>query len=105
MKRKTFIIVLTSADIIDEMIEIDKKEIIRFVLNYRACIEKKWEQIYRVDNFHGFLHEHKFWRSPEPIPINVEEKSPLVYIVEKYKDQIVKNFRKYKFYFEQSKKE
>jgi len=101
-KLKKFSKFLTSEDLLDITLEIKKKEIKKFALNYRALIANKWEQIYRVANFHGFLHEQRFWRSKEPIPI--EEKLPNNIIINEYVDFIVKNFYKFKHYFEESKK-
>jgi len=94
---KKFSKFLTSEDILDITLEIKKKQIVKFALNYRALINNKWEQIYRVDNFHGFLHEQRFWRTKEPIP--VEENLPNNIIVNKYVDYIIENFQKFKEYF------
>ena len=102
MKREKFTKVLTPEDRLDITLEIDKKTIIRFALNYRALIKNKWKEIYRVDNFHGFLHEQKFWRSPKPIPI--EETLPINQIVEKYVYEITLNFQKYRTYYQENKK-
>ncbi|MBU1198687.1 MAG: hypothetical protein KKF46_02225 [Nanoarchaeota archaeon] len=93
-KRKKFIKILTPEDRLDITLEIDKKTIIKFALNYRALINNKWKEIYRVDNFHGFLHEQKFWKSPKPIPI--KETLPINQIVEKYVNEITLKFQKYK---------
>jgi len=101
-KLKKFSKFLTSEDLLDITLEIKKKEIKKFALNYRALINNKWEQIYRVDNFHGFLHEQRFWRGKEPIPI--EERLSNNIIIDKYVDFIVNNFYKFKHYFKESKK-
>jgi hypothetical protein len=67
-------------------------------LNYRAFINKKWFEVYRVDNYHGYLHEQKFWRSPKPIPLDLKW-IPLKMIVDKYIEDIIQNFKKYRGYF------
>jgi hypothetical protein len=94
---KKFSKFLTSEDMLDITLEIKKKQIKKFALNYRALIKNKWEQIYRVDNFHGFLHEQRFWRTKEPIPI--EDSLPNSIIINKYVDYIIENFQKFKEYF------
>jgi len=86
------------------MLEVDKKKIYKFALNYRALIKNKWKPIYRINNFHGFLHEHKFWRSHDPKHLKNEEKLSINTIVNKYIDKIVKNFQKYRHYSEQQNK-
>ena len=101
MKIKKFITVLTSKDLLDVTLEIKKKTIFKFALNYRALIGENWKEIYRIDNFHGFLHEQKFWRSPKPIHLEDEEKLPTNIIVNKYIDKIINNFQKYKHYFKE----
>lgn len=99
MKKKKFTTVLTSEDVLDVTLEIRKKMISKFALNYRALVGESWKPIYRVDNFHGFLHEQRFWISPEPMPLKDEEHLSNNAVVDKYIDEIVKNFQKYKTYF------
>jgi len=102
-KRKRFTKVLTPEDWLDITLDIEKKKILRFALNYRALIKNKWEEVYRIDNFHGFLHEQRFWKSPKPIPI--KETLPINQIVEKYVDEITLNFQKYRTYYEEKENE
>lgn len=99
MKRKKFTTILTSEDLLDVMLEFEKNKIRKFALNYRALIEDKWYEVYRVDNYHGFLHEQRFWRSPKPIPL--EENLPLNLVVKQYIGEISLNFLKYRKYFEE----
>jgi len=75
-----------------------KKKIVKFSLNYRAFINGKWEEIYRVDNFHGFLHEQRFWRSPHPIPL--KDNLPMNSIFTKYLKVIKENYKRYRSYFQ-----
>ncbi len=104
IKVKKFTTVLTSEDYLDVTLYIDKKRILKFALNYRCVLGNKWHQIYRVDNFHGFLHEQRFWRTKEPIPLKVmEEKFSNDKIVEDYTEIIILNFQKYKEYYKKSK--
>lgn len=101
MKFKKYVVRLSDDDYLDvTLIWEEPGELTKFALNYRACIQGKWYEIYRVDNFHGFLHEQKFWRSSEPIPIIFKENWPLWEIIIEYRDDIIDNFRKYRDYFE-----
>ena len=102
MKIKRFTSVISTEDLLDVVIQIEKKRIIKFALNYRARIKEKWEQIYRVDNFHGFLHEHRFWRSEKPIPL--DETHGLNEMFIKYHNEVLENHEKYKKYFREKEK-
>ena len=90
-------------DYLDITLYFEKNKIIKFALNYRGIIGNKWYEIYRVDNFHGFLHEQRFWRTKDPIPLEQGGKSNET-IIEEYTDNIVMNFNKYKEYFKKSMK-
>ena len=84
------------------MLEFESKEIKKFALNYRALIDERWHEVYRVDNFHGFLHEQRFWRSPKPTPL--EENRSLNFVVEHHVNEITINFPRYRKYFEEMMK-
>ncbi|MBN4049013.1 hypothetical protein JYT91_00180 [archaeon AH-315-M20] len=103
MKRIKFTRTLTSEDYLDITLFYEKGKIIKFALNYRAVIKSKIQPIYRVDNYHGFLHEQRLWRTKEPIPLN-EAGLSNNQIVDKYVDEICLNFYKYKGYYTKSKK-
>lgn len=102
MRKKSFTKILTAGDVLDVTIYWEQRQIIRFALNYRARIAGQWETVYRVDNFHGFLHEQKFWRSAEPLPLPGEEMMPINIIIDRYIEEIMQNFQKYKEYFQRS---
>ncbi len=103
LKTKRYSIELTPQDILDVVLIWQQVGILtKFALNYRAYIHGKWYEIYRVDNYHGFPHEQKFWRSPYPIPIPDKEIYPLYLILEEYRNQIIDNFERYRSYFNQS---
>ncbi len=101
MKQVEYTTLLTAVDLIDVKLMWEKKgEITKFSLNYRAMINGKWVEIYRVDNYHGFLHEQRYWRSPEPIPL--EEHLTLKLVIKKYVDEIVLNHKQYRYYYEEN---
>jgi len=79
-------------DILDVNLDIEKSYVIRFSLNYRAFIDGKWCTIYRVDNYHNFLHEQRFWISEEQFPLEEEERIYTNnYLVELYSERIALN--------------
>ena len=103
VKQIKFTRTLTSEDYLDITIFYEKGKIIKFALNYRAVIKGKIRPIYRVDNYHGFLHEQRLWRRKNPIPLN-EIGLSNNQIVDKYVDEICMNFYKYKEYYTKAKK-
>lgn len=101
LKPRKHTIYLTDVDIIDFEITKDRNTVREFSVNYRTKIEivSKPKEVYRVDNFHGFLHEHKFWISPEPIPINFPKTNDDKYLVVEYVKDIKLNYEKYRKYY------
>lgn len=82
----------------------EKKNIMSmFAINYRAFINGRWHEVYRIDNYHGFLHEQRFWQGPKPIPLDTHV--PLDIVINEAVDNITENFRRYRRYYEQKLKE
>lgn len=104
MRQKKYQVALTGFDIIDVMFIKKKNKIIKFALNYRAFINGSWHEIYRVDNYHNFLHEQRFWRSSKPIHLKGGDSISLNQIMLKYLEEIKNNYSKYKLYFEKSRR-
>jgi len=102
-KFKNYTIPLGSTDVLDIKLKVEKNHIVAFSLNYRAKIGKDFFQIYRVDTAHGFLHEQRFWITPEPIPIPKMGKE-LKEIFEFYLDSIKGNYLRYRKYYEERMK-
>jgi len=94
---------LTNDDIIDITIISEKNKIKKFALNYRALIKSVWTEIYRVDNYHGFLHEQRFWRSAEPIRLDSDYYLPISIIINKYIKIIMSNYQTYRELYEGKK--
>jgi len=98
-KTKDYTVPLTDEDHLDIRLVIESGKTVGFVLNLRCRIGDAWHQVYRVDTAHGYLHEQRFWISPEPIALI--KHVPLEYMYEFYLNQIRENFRKYRtFYIE-----
>ena len=104
MKHKEFTTVLTNEDLIDVKLAWEDNELWRFAINYRANIEDEWHEVYRVDNYHRFLHEQKFWRSPKPIVIKDKDGWSLKMVFEYYLEEVHYNFQDYRLYFEEALK-
>ncbi|HUB92605.1 MAG TPA: hypothetical protein VL945_01450 [Candidatus Saccharimonadales bacterium] len=47
-----------------------KGRIMDFSINLCLIEEERNTEIYRIDTEHGYIHEHKFWKSKEPTKIN-----------------------------------
>ena len=95
---------LTEQDRLDIKISWKNNHLTQFSLNYRAWINEKWYEVYRVDNYHGFLHKNCYWKTSEQIRIKDKDQWTLKMIFDHYVDEIVENFTKYRSYFEQSLK-
>ena len=56
-------------------------------------------KIWRVDTSHGYLHEQKFWQTPEPIKIPHDENINLGHVLDDYKKEIQKSWDRYRGYY------
>jgi hypothetical protein len=90
-----FPIILTNEDKIDVKLFQEGKEIVKFSLNYRALINDKWFVVYRIDSYHKFLHEQKFWISDKPISI---PRTSYIITGEEVNWLLKKTFENYKHY-------
>lgn len=100
IKQKRFTKFLSEEDCFDITIMFEDNRIFKFSLNYRALIHDNWHEIYRVDNYHGFLHEQRYWQSTLPIPLKyLEERYTLDHLIDFFIEQIEKEFRNYRKYY------
>lgn len=74
----------------------------KFALNYRAFIDGRWYEVYRVDNYHGFLHENIMWQDRKAVPINDKDGWTMKMVFDRYVDEIVSNFQRYREYYEEA---
>ncbi len=101
MIKKSFTKIFTVNDRLNIQIwYVEKKKIVKFSLNYQSYIKGGYRDIYRVDECHNILHEHKFWRGEERIPIEEEGLSKKE-IMNKYIDKICLEYDKYKKYYKE----
>ena len=48
---------------------------------YSARIQDRWHEVVRYDNFHGFLHRQRFWRSEQPERVPAHERTSIRILV------------------------
>lgn len=76
----------------------------RFAINYSAQIDDKWHAVYRVDNYHGFVHEQRLWISNEPIPLPEYEYMDLKEVFDISFQKVKEAHAIFRKYFEERKK-
>lgn len=77
---------------------------IKFAINYSAKINDKWEAIYRVDNYHDFIHEQRLWITKRPIPLPEYENWNLKDVFDLFFEKVKQGCLKFKKYYETGKK-
>ena len=109
-KRKTFRIFLSVNDRIDVDLEFGeqkgrRRRLRRFAITYSARIQDRWWEVVRYDNFHGFLHQQRFWRSAKPEGLPSEEHRPVEALVEPCRKDLRENWHRYRRLREKSLRE
>lgn len=109
-KRKTYAIFLSLADRIDVDLEFEKKpgqppRLSRFAITYSAQISGRWKEVVRYDNFHGYLHRQRFWRSREPEPTSNLERLGSDALLEACREDLRQNWRRYRTLMESAVRE
>ena len=100
-KRKTYEIFLSLEDRIDADLEFDKDPArrprpARFAITYSARIEGRWREVVRYDNFHGYLHRQKFWRTREPVPLSALERLPTPDLLDACRQELARHWPRYR---------
>ncbi|MEE9610683.1 MAG: hypothetical protein V3W19_05490 [Desulfatiglandales bacterium] len=93
---RDFEIPLTSKDVIDVRLIKKRDTITGFVINLRCNFRDAWHQVYRVDTAHGFLHEQRFWLSPEPKSLPKFDAYPLQRVFEHFMKHVRMNHERYR---------
>ena len=76
----------------------------RFAINYSAKINDKWLAVYRVDNYHGFVHEQRLWISNDPISLPEYESMDLKDVFDIFFQKVREGHSRFRKYFEEKKK-
>lgn len=71
----------------------------RFAINYSAKIDDKWRAVYRVDNYHGFVHEQRLWIGNEPIPLHEYESMDLKDVFDIFFQKVKEGHASFRKYF------
>ena len=99
MNKLSFTMQLAPEDVLDVTLWTMHGKLMKFSLNYRAFIQAEWREVYRVDNFHhGGIHEHRFWRGREALPVQEQDAGAALV---QYKDIIVRHYERFRTYAEE----
>jgi len=109
-KRKTYKIFLSLEDRIDADLEFDKDpgrrhRLARFAVTYSARIGGRWREVVPYDNFHGYLHRQRFWRTREPEPLSTLERLPILDLLNVCRQDLARHWRRYRSLMESMLKE
>lgn len=109
-KRKTYAIFLSLEDRIDVDLEFEKRRgkpprLFRFAITYSARLGARWREVVRYDNFHGYLHRQRFWRSRGPEPVSDLERLRTDALLEACRDDLRRNWRRYRSLKESAREE
>ncbi len=109
-KRKTYTIFLSLEDRIDVDLEFERRpgtppRLFRFALTYSAWLAGRWREVVRYDNFHGYLHRRRLWRTRKPEPLRDLEKRPAGAAIEACREELRRNWRRYRSLMESAVKE
>src|SRR5436309_12829778 len=109
-RRKTYQILLSLEAGMDAYLEIYKDpgqrpRLARFAVTYSARIEGRWREVVRYDNFHGYLHRPRFWRTREPKPLSALERLPIPDLLDVCRQDLARHWQKYRSLMESMLKE
>lgn len=97
MRKKEIQVSLSDKDILDVIFFTKKGKTVKFSINYRADINGKWWEVYRVDTAHGYLHEQRYWLTPDPIKLSRYESIDI--LLGYYLNEIRENYTRYRAYY------
>lgn len=105
-----YTIFLSIEDRIDVDLEFEKArgkppELSRFAITYSARIAERWREVVRYDNFHGFFHRQKFWRSQRPEPLSDPKRVRVDVLLETCRGDLRRNWRRYRSLMESTRRE
>ncbi len=103
LKKKPIEVYLDDENRLNISIFKEGNKFVKFALNYSARIDGEWEAVYRVDNYHGFIHEQRLWITNKPIPLPEYENMDLKSVFDLFYDKISKNCLRFKKFYEAKK--
>tara|TARA_Y100000310_G_C20666695_1_gene807922 strand:+ start:1001 stop:1324 length:324 start_codon:yes stop_codon:yes gene_type:complete len=104
IKKENYEVELDDKNKINIRIIKEHNKLVKFAINLSSYLNGKWHAVYRVDNYHGFLHEQKLWRTKKPIPLTTHEYASLSKVIKYYNYLIKQEYKKFREYFDEKLK-
>ena len=76
---------------IDFKWKIEKRRIRHFSINLSILEEERSVDVYRVDTEHGFVHEHRLWKTKEPERLNMDYNKAFI----EKKNEVLQNYERW----------
>lgn len=77
----------------------EKNVIVDFSINVSMLEEETKIDIYRIDTSHGYLHEHKFWKSNKPERLDIDYTKALI----DKKKEVLDSYKKWVLLFKKNR--
>lgn len=77
----------------------EKSKVVDFSINVSIIEDDTMIEIYRVDTNHGYLHEHRFWKSNKPEQLNMGYNEAFV----EKKKEVLNNYKKWVLLFKKNR--
>ena len=100
LKKKSIEVYLDENNKLNFTIIKEEAKFKKFAINYSAKIDDRWYAVYRVDNYHGFVHEQRLWISNEPIPLQEYESMDLKNVFDIFFQKVKEEHSRFRKYFE-----
>ena len=85
---------------IDFRFAAEKGKIKDFAINVALVEDERAEDVYRVDTKHKYLHEQRFWVSPEPKELDYVNYNAAF---KDKKEEVLKNYKKWVKWFKEKR--
>jgi len=86
---------------IDFMWTMEKGDILNFSINLSILEEDNKTDVYRIDTTHGYLHEHRFWKSDKSEKLDIGYNKAFI----EKKKGVLKSYRKWILLFKENRGE
>jgi hypothetical protein len=77
----------------------EKNMIVDFSINVSMLEDETKIDIYRIDTNHGYLHEHKFWKSNKPEKLDIDYTKAFM----EKKNEVLDNYKKWVLLFKKNR--
>src|SRR5438445_8854055 len=76
-----------------------KKIILDFSINVSMIEDENMIEIYRIDTNHGYLHEHRFWKTNKPTRLNIGYNQAFI----EKKKEVLNNYKRWVLLFKKNR--